>query len=155
MLAILSAIQEVIKEKKIEQNDENGECSGVEYFGALLTSLDTSDTSESLSATIALLSIVIKTIDKELLQAKFSISAKLFLELLSRHGESEDASIIRGLLGCLSVLLRAQVSETWNNSSTIRVVDSILSFIIDRRPKVRKAAQHAVCAILAAKGKTK
>ena len=70
---------------------------------------------------------------------------------LSQLGESEDASIVRGLLGCLSIVLRAQDSDTWKNSSTIRVLDSILSFCVDRRPKVRKAAHHAVCAILAAK----
>ena len=96
MLAILSAIAEVIQENHMEDNngdEESREPNGVEYFGALLTSLDTSDTSEGLSATIALLSIVIKTIDKELLRAKFSISAKLLFELLSRHGESEDPSI--------------------------------------------------------------
>ena len=95
MLAILSAIAEVIKENHMEDNndDESTEPSAVEYFGALLTSLDTADTSEGLSATIALLSIVIKTIDKELLRAKFSISAKLLFELLSRHGESDDPSI--------------------------------------------------------------
>ena len=63
------------------------EPSGVEYFGALLTTLDTTEDSENLSATISLLSIIIKTIDKELLRAKFSIAAKLFLELLSRHGK--------------------------------------------------------------------
>ena len=31
-------------------------------------------------------------------------------------------------------------------------MDSILSFVTDQRPKVRKAAHHAICAILAAKG---
>ena len=28
-------------------------------------------------------------------------------------------------------------------------MDSLLAFVIDKRPKVRKAAQHAICAILA------
>ena len=105
MLAILSAISDVIKEEQMS-DDHEGKCkfclkiplihnrisignepSGVEYFGALLTTLDTTGDSENLSATISLLSIIIKTIDKELLRAKFSIAAKLFLELLSRHGK--------------------------------------------------------------------
>ena len=59
--------------------------------------------------------------------------------------------IVRGLLGCLSVLLRSQETESWKMSSTIRYLDSILLFTIDRRPKVRKAAQHAICSILATK----
>jgi ribosomal RNA-processing protein 12 len=149
MLAILSAIAEVIKENKIE--DETEEASPVEYFGALLTSLDVSDTTDSLSATVALLSIVIKTIDKELLKSKFSVSSKLLLELLSRHGQTADASVVRGLLGCLSVLLRAQDKSAWSNQSTVRIMDSILSFVADPRPKVRKASQHAVCAVMASK----
>lgn len=144
MLAILSAIAEVIKE-----TNDGSEPSAVEYFGALLTSIDTTESVESLSATIALLGIVIKTIDRAILQAKFSISAKLLLELLSRHGESDDASIVRGLLGCLSILLRHQDKSAWADSSTVRVMDSILSFVIDKRPKVRKAAHHAICAVLA------
>ncbi len=149
MLAILSAVTEVIKENRPEKSDD--EPTGVEYFGALLTSLDSSDQLETLSASITLLSILIKTIDKELLIAKFSISAKLLLELLSRHVNSEDASIVRGLLGCLSVLLRAQDKETWSFQSTIRVMESILPFVVDHRPKVRKAAHHAICVILASK----
>ena len=83
MLAILSAVSEVIKENRIDETNTD-EPSGVEYFGALLTSLDSSDSVESLSATISLLAIVIKTIDKEILHAKFSISSKLLLETLSR-----------------------------------------------------------------------
>ena len=71
-------------------------------------------------------------------QAKHYASSLLFL-------------IVRGLLGCLSVLLRSQETESWKLSSTIRYLDSILLFAIDRRPKVRKAAQHAICAILATK----
>jgi ribosomal RNA-processing protein 12 len=148
MLAILSAVSEVIKENRIDETNTD-EPSGVEYFGALLTSLDSSDSVESLSATISLLAIVIKTIDKEILHAKFSISSKLLLETLSRHVNSEDASMVRGLLGCLSILLRAQTKETWGYQSTVRVMESILPFVIDGRPKVRKAAQHSVCSILA------
>ena len=71
------------------------------------------------------------------------------LNLYSRHVNSEDASLVRGLLGCLSVILRAQTKETWGYQSTIRVMESILPFVIDSRPKVRKAAQHAICGILA------
>ena len=83
MLAILSAVSEVIKENRIDETNTD-EPSGVEYFLALLTSLDSSDSVESLSAVISLLAIVIKTIEKEILQAKFSDSSKLLLETLSR-----------------------------------------------------------------------
>lgn len=49
---------------------------------------------------------------------------------------------------CLSVLLRAQEAATWSNSSTMQVLDVILSFTIHYKPKLRKSAQHGICAIL-------
>lgn len=49
---------------------------------------------------------------------------------------------------CLSLLLRAQELATWSNSSTIQVLDALLSFITHSKPKVRKEAQHDICAIL-------
>ena len=149
MLAILSAVTDVIKETRMEESDE--EPTGVEFFWALLKTLDLSDQLESISATVALISIVIKTVEKDIFKAKFSDAAKTFLKLLEQHKDSDDASVVRGLLGCLCVLLRAQDAETWNFSSTTKVMDSILSFAIDNRPKVRKASHHAVCSILASK----
>ena len=79
----------------------------------------------------------------------FSILHLQCIYFLSRHVNSEDASMVRGLIGCLSILLRAQTNETWSYPSTLRVMESILPFVVDGRPKVRKAAQHAVCGILA------
>lgn len=150
MLAILSAISEVIKENRMTESDE--EPSNVEYFAALLTSLDEIELNlESLSATISLLSIIIKTVNRELLQSKFSDSATLLLKLLSLYVQSEDASVVRGLIGCLSILLRAQDKEAWTHESTTRVMESILSFVVDARPKIRKAAQHAICVLFASK----
>ena len=98
MLAILSAIAEVIKEE-FESDTDDQEINGVQYFSALLKSLDSTDNQESLSASVALMGVVVKTIDKELLRSKFSISSQLLLKLLEGHEQSQDASIIRGLLG--------------------------------------------------------
>lgn len=46
------------------------------------------------------------------------------------------------------MLLRAQEAATWSDSSTMQVLDIILSFIIHYKPKLRKAAQHGIIAIL-------
>lgn len=54
------------------------------------------------------------------------------------------------VIGCLSVLLRAQDPGVWANSSTLQVFQSVLVYTAHTKPKVRKAAQHAVCAILKA-----
>ena len=62
----------------------------------------------------------------------------------------------RSLMSCLSVLLRAQNAEAWIDTSGIgpihRVFDSILSFCLDSKPRVRKSAHQTVISIL--KGST-
>ena len=161
MLAILAAVAEVVKEKG------SGEESSTEYFAAILVTLETQETKEGLAATLALLSMVIKTVPQAVLQGKFAAFSKLLLEQLAAQedgggGEGAAAvgtSIVRSLIGCLSVALRAQSVSAWaqgNNGSakkihhgpTMQVYESLLGFVSHPRPKIRKAAQHAVCAIL-------
>ncbi|OAD59899.1 RRP12-like protein [Eufriesea mexicana] len=108
MLAVLSAITEVIKQN-------GGSESSTEYFAALMSTLEALETNTSIAATLSLL---------------------------------EDYLILRHGIHCLSLLLRVQESATWSNSSTIQVLDAILSFVVHSKPKVRKSAQHGICAIL-------
>ena len=163
MLAILAAVAEVVKEKG------SGEESSTEYFAAILVTLETQETTEGLAATLALLSMAIKTVPQAVLQTKFAAFSKLLLEQLAAQegggggGGGEEAaagtSIVRSLLGCLSVALRAQSVSAWaqgSNSSakkirhgpTMQVYESLLGYVAHPKPKIRKAAQHAVCAIL-------
>lgn len=46
------------------------------------------------------------------------------------------------------MLLRAQEYSTWTYSSTYQYFDTLLGFSIHSRPKIRKAAQHAVVSII-------
>lgn len=48
----------------------------------------------------------------------------------------------------MSVLLRAQDYATWTYSSTFQYFDALLAFTIHSKPKIRKAAQHAVVSII-------
>ncbi len=63
--AILAAVTEVIK-------DQGGEETSTEYFAALLTTLEATDTGEGLSAVVSLLSMVIKTVPQEVIRSRFS-----------------------------------------------------------------------------------
>ncbi|XP_059092600.1 RRP12-like protein [Tigriopus californicus] len=142
MLAILAAITELIKEK-------GGEESSTEYFAALLATLESTDTLEALSAVLTLVSMVIKTVPAEVLQAKFGVVSKLLLDLLAQQSEAgQSTSVVRALIGCLSVLLRAQSLFTWKQSSTHQVYHSVMAFITHPKPKVRKAGQRAITSIL-------
>ena len=137
-----AAVTEVIKQ-------EGGKETDTEYFAALMTTLDVAEASEdALGATVCLLGMVIKKVPATVLKLKFSTSAKTLLELLGRHIESENSLLIRSLIGCLGVLLRNQDAVMWSSSSTLQIYDALLTFVSNPKAKVRKAAQHAVCAIL-------
>lgn len=142
MLAVLAAITEVIK-------SQGGNESNTEYFGALMTTLENVECEEtSVTAILNLLAMVIKTVPHGVLQVKFSQCNKIFLDCLGKFSESENNGILKSLLGCLSVMLRAQEMPVWKEASTMQVLDSILVFCAHTKPKIRKAAHHAICAIL-------
>ena len=144
MLAILAAITEEIKSR-------GGEETSTEYFSSFLFTLETVDTAEGLTATMTLLGLVIKTVPPAVLQTKFGVIAKVFMDHLAKHGAEggdQPTSVVRSLIGCLAVLLRAQSLFTWKQSSTLQVYQALLTFIAHSKPKIRKAGQHAVCSII-------
>ncbi len=155
MLAILAAVTEIVKEKG------SGEETSTEYFAALLSTLELQDSSSGLAAALSLLSMAIKTVPQAVLQAKFSAFSKLLLDQLVALDGGEDASdfttsMLRSVIGCLSVALRAQGISAWKqtsaarkvNSPTMQVYKALLTYVTHLRPKVRKAAQYSVCAVL-------
>lgn len=141
MLAVLAAVTEVIK-------TNGGKETTVEYLGALMTTLDVCESEESVTAVVMLLGMGIKKVPFEVLKLKYSEMAKTFVGYLGKYAESDNSALLRSLIGCLSVLLQMQEVAVWSNSSTMQVFDSTLTFTTHSKPKVRKAAQHAVCAIL-------
>ena len=52
--------------------DQGGEETSTEYFAALLTTLEATDTEDGLSAIVSLLSMVIKTVPQEVIRSRFS-----------------------------------------------------------------------------------
>ena len=98
---------------------------------------------------MTLISMCIKTVPQAVLQTNFGTISKTLLDLLATHGAAcENPSLVRCLIGCLSHLLRAQSAFGWSQNSTGQVYKSVLTFVCHGKPKIRKAAQHAVCAIL-------
>ncbi|GAB6025472.1 pre-rRNA processing protein [Chamberlinius hualienensis] len=140
-LAVIAAVAEVIKQK-------NGKETDTEYFASLLTTLSTLEDVDLLAAVVSLLSMVIKRVPSSVLKLKFSESTKLFEELLIKHIESENTNLLRGLIGCLMVVLRVQDIATWHHSSTEQTYNNILALSLHSKPGLRKTAQHAVGCIL-------
>lgn len=138
------AVSEVIKA-------EGGKESDTEYFAALMTTLEVAETSEdALGATLGLLGMVIKRVPPNVLKLKFSTASKTLLDLLGRHVESDNSFLLRSLIGCLGVLLRSQDAAVWSVSSTLQIYDALLTFVTSPKPQIRKASQHAICAVLKA-----
>ena len=83
MLAILAAVTEVIKSK-------GGEETSTEYLAALLTTLESAETEQSLAASIGLIALVIKTVPRPVLIHQFDAISKLLLQLLARQAEAKS-----------------------------------------------------------------
>ncbi|XP_034940350.1 RRP12-like protein [Chelonus insularis] len=141
MLAVLAAVTEVIKQN-------GGTESSTEYYAAFMTTLEQAESEESVAAILSLLGMGLKTVPKNVIKAQFSQASQVFIQVLTKYVETDNFLILRHCIGCLSILLRALEAVAWSSSSTMQILDGILTFTIHTKPKVRKAAQHAVCSIL-------
>ncbi|KAK3554266.1 hypothetical protein QTP70_020128 [Hemibagrus guttatus] len=139
--AVLAAVTEVIR-------SQGGKETETEYFAALMTTLEAVESSESLAAVAYLLNLVMKRVPTPVLIKKFSDTAKAFMDVMSKQATADCVSCVRWILSCLATLLRKQDLSVWSYPSTLQVYHGLLSFTVHSKPKVRKAAQQGVCAIL-------
>jgi ribosomal RNA-processing protein 12 len=140
MLAILAALTEIIKEK-------GGNETSTEYFLALMETIENVKENSELQASLALLNMGIKSVPEAVLRKKFNETAEVLLNLVARFAEGEG-NVLKTVISCLSVVLRAQEFASWKLSSTMKFFDAILTFTTHTKPRVRKAAQHAVASVL-------
>uniref|UniRef100_A0A3B3T8K8 Ribosomal RNA processing 12 homolog n=1 Tax=Paramormyrops kingsleyae TaxID=1676925 RepID=A0A3B3T8K8_9TELE len=139
--AVLAAVTEVIR-------SQGGKETETEYFAALMTTLEAVETSESLAAVAYLLNMVLKRVPSPVLMKRFSDTAKAFMNVISSQATADSSSALRWVLSCMATLLRKQDLSVWAYPSTMHIYHGLLSFTVHSKPKVRKAAQHGVCAIL-------
>lgn len=102
-----------------------------------METLKASEIEESLVATLTLLSMGIKSVPQGVLRKQFSDAATIFTDILEKNAQSENGALLRSVIGCLSVLLRAQEYALWGDSSTMRVFEFLLAFTLHSKPKVR------------------
>jgi len=140
-LAVLAAVTEVIK-------SQGGKETETEYFAALMSTLEVSNTVENLNAVVRLLSLVIKKIPKEILVNRYSQVCELLLDTLSKNADSQNVALIRSLLGCISVVLRVQPPGVWSLPEVQNIFQCILTYTTHTKPKIRKAGQHAIVAVV-------
>ncbi|TGZ37069.1 RRP12-like protein [Temnothorax longispinosus] len=142
MLAVLAAVTEVIKQN-------GGNETSTEYFAALMSTLEAIEDDTSVAATLSLLGMCLRTVPRNVLNLQFGPTSQALLRILERSAiVSENHLVLRHCIGCLSVLLRAQEAAVWIAPSTTQLLNAILSLVTHAKPKVRKSAQHGICAIL-------
>ncbi|KAH9514289.1 pre-rRNA processing protein [Bulinus truncatus] len=141
ILAVLAAITEVIKESGSEGTD-------IQYFGALVTSLENADKTDTKMAMAHLLSIVIKRVPVAVLRSRFSQVEKTLLKTITDCVQNQSLSPLKSALLCLASLLRVQDISKWLDGSTTHSFNAILAFISHKKPKLRKTAHLAVKVIL-------
>ncbi|KAM9808735.1 RRP12-like protein [Syngnathus typhle] len=139
--AVLAAVTEVIR-------SQGGKETETEYFAALMTTLEAVDSEESQAAVAYLLNLTMKRVPAPVLVSKFSDTTKALMDIISQQASSERSSSLRWILSCLATLLRKQDVTVWTYPSTLQVYHGLLSFTVHSKPKVRKAAQQGVCAII-------
>ncbi|XP_009860563.2 RRP12-like protein [Ciona intestinalis] len=145
--AVLAAITEIIR-------GQGGLESDTAYFAALVTALSSVEEVESAAAVAYLLSMTCKNVPVPVLKAKFGEVSKLLSDILRQNAVQSDGTaptaLLRSVLSCLATILRQQDRQVWDDSSTLNTYQSILSYVMHSKPKIRKSAQNAVCTILCA-----
>lgn len=101
-----------------------------------METLKVTEADESLTAILSLLSMGLKSVPRAVLVKQFSESVSILAELLEKYSDSDSNVILRCVIGCLSVFLRAQDYATWSDQSTMKIFESLLAFAIHSKPKV-------------------
>ncbi|KAJ1368617.1 hypothetical protein KIN20_029786 [Parelaphostrongylus tenuis] len=143
VVAVLAAVAELIREHKGSETD-------VEYFAALLTTLEGSPISEPYrtAAVSFLLQLIIKKVPKEVLQSQFARTVQILYTKIWESSENSEGFALKYLLSVLGVVLRAQPACVWNASSTKNIVVSIAAMCSHGKPWVRTMARRVVRAVL-------
>lgn len=141
MLAILSSVTDIIKEKE-------GTQSSTEYYLGLINVLQSVKEESQTVAALSLLTMGIKTVPEAVLRRTFSEAGQLLFDLMQHFADREEHMVWKHLLFCMGTLLRSQEYSSWSSSSTQKYFDAILVFSVHSKPKLRKSAQQALASIM-------
>ncbi|KAE9421370.1 hypothetical protein Angca_007316, partial [Angiostrongylus cantonensis] len=143
VVVVLAAVAELIKE-------HNGSETDVEYFAALLTTLEGSSTSEPCrtAAISFLLQLIVKKVSKDVLQSKFARTVQVLYTKILENSENPEGSALKYLLSVLGVVLRAQPAYVWNAANTKNILVSVAALCVHEKPWVRTMARRVVRAVL-------
>ncbi|KAL0095069.1 NUC173 domain-containing protein [Phycomyces blakesleeanus] len=136
----LLAIEETIREN-------NAELSPIAYFGAIMSTLESSQGSLEINgALLYLLDEVIPFLPPTVLRSKFS-SVNAILEAAYEQYKSEQP-VVRSIIGCWQELLANQDLNGWSMPITKKAYQILLILCANTQAKARKRAHDAIRSIL-------
>ncbi|CAO0789680.1 unnamed protein product [Mucor circinelloides] len=136
----LVAIEETIRE-------QGEELSPTAYFGAMMTTLQSSQGStELIGALLYLLDEVFPFLPHSVLRSKFADIIAIIENVFEQH--KDEQPIVRSIIGCLQELLAAQDAPNWSMPVTKKAYQQLLILSANASPKARKRAQDAVRNVL-------
>lgn len=143
MLTVLATVREAIE-------NGNGNETETEYFAGLMITLNCVDTEEKLTATLALIQMVLKRVPKPVLKLKFRETANSLMKILNEriNAQSPNGYLIKSVISALTTLLQHQDRLVWEQVSTQKVFQTLLSLILHSKPRIRKAATFSVISII-------
>uniref|UniRef100_A0A915IIM5 Ribosomal RNA-processing protein 12-like conserved domain-containing protein n=1 Tax=Romanomermis culicivorax TaxID=13658 RepID=A0A915IIM5_ROMCU len=146
VLTVLAAVTDVLKSNNEPETE-------ICYFGALSAFLadEKNQKTSTAAATTYLLSLVMKKISGNVLQTIFAKLSPIFCRNLQPNNfeeEEEKNALQKYTIECLTILLKIQNLENWENSSLQQILRQLLHFTLDGRPKLRKIAQKMIVEIL-------
>ncbi|KAG0291473.1 hypothetical protein BGZ96_005168 [Linnemannia gamsii] len=136
----LLAVEETLKE-------QGAEITPTAYFATLMSLLDQQkddpEVEEMRAAILNLLAIVFPNVPVSVLRSQYTATLSVLTTILALQ-PAPTAPSMRSLVTCLEHLLIAQDSATWNHTTTLKALQTLLILSLDSRPKPRKRAQEAV-----------
>ncbi|KAG0225324.1 hypothetical protein BGX31_007682 [Mortierella sp. GBA43] len=136
----LLAVEETLKE-------QGAEITPTAYFATLMSLLDQQkddpEIEDMRSAILNLLAVVFPNVPVSVLRSQYTATLTVFTTILALQ-PPPSAPSVRSLITCLEHLLAAQDNATWNQTTTLKALQTLLVLSLDSRPKPRKRAQEAV-----------
>lgn len=131
LCASAAAIRSILHDEKLGLTPQS-------YFAATISSIDNaSETLESnaIAALSSFLSILLPLVPSNSIPPPKAVEAiSVLVKLLKRPSNAVSASTLRCLVKCLGVLAGFCDVEDWNSVKLL--VETLLDFSIDKRPKV-------------------
>ncbi|KAI7821666.1 NUC173 domain-containing protein, partial [Gamsiella multidivaricata] len=115
----------------------------VEEMSLLDQQKDDPEVEEMRAAILNLLAVIFPNVPVSVLRSQYTATLSVFTTIMALQ-PPPTAPSLRSLITCLEHLLIAQDTATWNQTTTLKALQTLLVLSLDSRPKPRKRAQEAV-----------